>query len=138
MILYHVTTLKNALKVLRQGIKPGQPQIWCKKTMGAFEKGWIYAFDDQLDAVRWAFKTDWDLNTGRIPAMEPVVIIEFETDIDHWVRDMHIESSSYRGKWYKSKISVLPDDIRNVMMKSGWNQHVAEIVNGKYLEAGKR
>lgn len=131
--LYHVTTLNNALKILKEGIQPNKKQIW-RKEFGTFPKGFIYACTDYLDAVKWAFKTDWHINEphrlGRKPRIPVVILVCTGSE---WEIDNHFESVGGRGKWVKSKTSVLPESILLLIGETIWREDIKKVTAFDYL-----
>lgn len=107
--LYHVTFKAGQSTILKKGINPQ-----AKSTFhGAFgqmikEFGFIYAFSNFDDAVRWASKLQYDSD-------QPTVIVVFRCDPGQWQRDTHFESAGAKGRWLKKKGSVAPADIIDVV-----------------------
>jgi hypothetical protein len=137
-ILYHVTTLSNALKILNDGIQPNKPQMWRRLYAGKFPKGYIYAFTDLLDSIRWAFKLDWELNEPnrldpRLHPMKPIVIISFQCDYKDWIPDHHHEKTGYRGDWLKTMATVYPADILLLVNDARWRIELPKITAKEYF-----
>jgi hypothetical protein len=93
----------NLHGILGEGISPNQPAIWPQS-----ERGYIYAFRDVRDALRWAVNTATDLGI-------PMKILGFESEEEDWEPDPN-QPMQYPGLndggWFRSKEAVLPEDFR--------------------------
>jgi hypothetical protein len=110
--LYHCTLTKSVPKIIKKGILPMQRSNWVVSGTGErYGGGFIFAFEDYKDAVSWAMKWDWMLNSNL--GTGDISIVEFVTDDDNWVVDDADPISQFgaRGKWLKSQKRVLPEDI---------------------------
>lgn len=104
-VLYHTTLAKNVPLIIKNGIVPKKKGM----THGAVGQDVrvaiaIYAFENIIDAQRWAFRVEWDTK-------EKSAIIPFETNIKDWTVDTHWEAGLGRGKWLFNKKSVPPENI---------------------------
>lgn len=131
-MLYHITLLKNIGKILKEGIQPNKPALWAKRNFGRFPKGCIFGCTEYSDAVRWAFKTDWQVNEPhrlRGAPDIPVVIIGFDGNPDEWERDTHIEGAGADGHWIKSTTGVAPDRLQSITLPAKWKEiDIKEVV----------
>ena len=73
-MLYHVTFLLSLTGIREHGLTPGLDQVWRNrydKQLG--EKGKVYLFTDRAEAVKWAFKQEFDFKM-------PCVVLEIASD----------------------------------------------------------
>jgi len=108
---FHVTIDKNAKKIAKKGIVPLQPSNWVRTVdRKRYGKGEIFAFDNQIDAVRWGGRMDWEFNKKM--GSGKIVIVEFTDDTEWEVDDADPLSQAGRnGNWLKRFGSVDPDQI---------------------------
>ena len=80
--LYHVTPTDKISKIKKKGLVPMQTSNWVQGTKAGsrYGEGEIYAFEHPRDAVNWAAKMDWDLNTWM--GTGKISIIKFKTSED--------------------------------------------------------
>ncbi len=110
-VLYHVTTDKNARKIAKKGIIPLQPSNWVQAgSRERYGKGEIFAFDHQLDAMRWGCRMDWELNKKM--GSGKVVIVSFVDDAEWEIDDADpLSQAGRKGNWLKRFGSVKPEQI---------------------------
>ncbi len=120
MALYHVTLTENVGSILRSGINlfggPAGISHWTVGDSGdRYGGGEIYAFEDEIDAYRWAFKMDWeqhgDLGSGKIS------IVVFEDDGKGWKQDTSdpIFQAGLRGRSIRRGLPVPPELIQEIV-----------------------
>lgn len=108
-ILFHVTPTKNIEKIKELGIIPKKKPTFT----GAIgqdirkHKESIYAVDTKVDAIRLAFKIEWD-------SKEPASIITFKRGDCEWKPDDHFEAQMAEGDWLYCQCNVPPEDIINI------------------------
>lgn len=122
MIVFHVTLLERLTKILKDGICPNKTQIWVKRA-GSFPKGYTYFFTDYSDAVRWAFKTDWELNeSSKLGVKRSVIILTVESGAE-FEKDTHIERAfGYQGKWLKTREKIPVHEIMSITLEPIWRK----------------
>jgi hypothetical protein len=111
--LYHVTFKHRLDAILENGILIDQPAVWPEQT----ESGYIYAFKDVRDALRWAVKTSFEPDMPKDYA-----IIGFEADMDNWEGDPNqgiIAPGLNEGGWYRMDEGVEPEDFRMIIKYKG-------------------
>jgi hypothetical protein len=108
---FHVTTDKNAKKITKKGIVPFQPSNWVRIVdRKRYGKGEIFAFDNQIDAVRWGGRMDWEFNKEM--GSGKIVIVEFTDDAEWEVDDADpLGQAGRKGNWLKRFGSVDPDQV---------------------------
>ena len=112
--LHHVTFTDKVPQIQKEGLKPFQTTNWKTGFGDRYGEGEIYAFENMIDAVRWAAKMDWDfhedLGTGKIS------IVKFAEGLD-WEIDENdpISQSGREGDWLKRMHAVRPDEILDVV-----------------------
>lgn len=109
MKLFHVTFRKTLPKIKKQGIRPQKFSIWtgaAGQHLGEF--GRVYAFSNINDAMRWAFKQQWETK-------EPTVIVEFEdNNPGRWEPDTHWQACAAEGQWLKTFGAIKPEQLAAV------------------------
>jgi len=109
---YHITFTKNTAAVERKGILPMQTSNWTQASDGSrYGGGYIFAFDSLHDAIRWAFKMDWEFNTKM--GSGKISIVEFD-DPDGWEEDEAdpLSQMMNKGKWWKREKMISPKVIK--------------------------
>lgn len=106
MVVYHVTNINSVAKILKQGIRfrpVSQKANWSNSAGKPLGGGEIYAFEEKVDAWRWAAKWDWDMSqamgTGK------VVVLTLETGEGvKWDPDFTdpLTQSGSEGQWLKA------------------------------------
>lgn len=101
---YHVMFTNRLESVLRQGIQPNQYPVWPEQT----EAGYIYAFADIRDALRWCFKVSVE------PGMSgmSLSVVGFVSD-DNWEPDPNqpmLLPGYNEGGWWRLDDYVDPSD----------------------------
>jgi len=111
---YHVTTEKNAKKIATKGIIPLQPSNWVRAVdRKRYGKGEIFAFDNQIDAMRWGSRMDWEFNKEM--GSGKIVIVEFTDDAGWEVDDADpLGQAGKKGNWLKRFGSVDPKQIVSI------------------------
>jgi len=110
--LYHVTLTKNLQKITQKGILLMQPTNWVKAGDDSrYGEGDIYAMTNEIDAIRWAGKMDWEFNE-KIGSGD-IAIVEFKSNPELWKEDEAdpISQAGNKGKWLKSSTPVKPFQI---------------------------
>jgi hypothetical protein len=111
--LYHVTHKANLFFIKKNGItnqkKPANTGAAGQDIRD--DPNAIYAFNDKIEAYRWAFKMNWNMD----PSQE-VVVIEFKSDAK-WEKDTHwqAQTAMKKGSWIRSRGSVSPKEIKKVI-----------------------
>jgi hypothetical protein len=127
-VVYHVTHTKLVPKIKKQGILPMQTSNWSEgRDGGRYGAGWIFAFDNEIDAIRWAGKMDWEFNQKMGSGKISIVTL---TKDDMWEPDVAdpISQAGANGNWLKrfkkippqeikSLLTVTPDVIRKAVLK---------------------
>jgi hypothetical protein len=115
-VLYHVTDTKNAKKILKTGLIPNKSSLgFTKNQFGGrlSKKGYVYAFEDLVDAVAWVMKACWAINQEKDYTV--LSIIKFKDDKSQYVQDKHHESSNGLGRWLMKEGTVSPDQIVGIL-----------------------
>lgn len=110
VILYHITDAENEKIIKKQGIVP-QKKASYQNVFGADirkHKKSIYAFTNQADTVKWAFKREYD-------GKKPVIIIVFKANINDWKENEHLEAQLANGKWLQKEGIVEPNEIIKII-----------------------
>ena len=109
--LYHVTFTESVPKIQAKGILPLQSSNWVQAgSKQRYGSGEIFAFDNAVDAIRWASRMDWDfhqqIGSGKIS------IITFVSD-QPWEIDTSdpLGQASATGHWLKRRRFVPAEDI---------------------------
>jgi hypothetical protein len=117
---YHVTFSKNVAKIKQNGLVPKKKATFT----GAIgqdvrrHKGSIYAFNHVVDALRMAFKLDWDTH-------EPVSIVVFKpTDPTEWTQDEHWESGMAVGQWLVKAGTEPASNVVKIIGPEEWKEKV--------------
>ena len=115
-ILWHCTLTANVSKIKSKGIAPLQTSNWATGSGKRYGGGYIFAFNNFKDAVRWASKWDWDITSSW--GSGKISIIEFTDNIDSWEIDDAdpISQMGNNGDWLKKKESVSPKSIKNIQI----------------------
>jgi len=109
--LYHVTFTENVPTIRAKGILPMQTSNWIKAgDSSRYGSGEIYAFENELDAHRWAAKMGWeffkDYTSGGIS------VVKFKSSAGWEVDDNDpLSQAASHGRWLKKIGSVSPKDI---------------------------
>jgi hypothetical protein len=111
--LYHVTNTDKIPKIKKKGLIPMQTSNWVKGGGERYGAGEIYAFEHPRDAVNWAAKMDWDLNTWM--GTGKISIIKFKNSGD-WDIDENdpITQMGKKGNWVKKFTRIMPEDIISI------------------------
>jgi hypothetical protein len=106
MRLFHVTFKKTLPKIKKQGIRPQNFSLWTGAAgRHISEFGQVYAFSNINDAMRWAFKQQWETK-------KPTVIVEFEDkNPGRWEPDTHWQSCGAEGQWLKTFGMIKPEQL---------------------------
>lgn len=110
-ILYHVTDAAKEKIILKQGITPQKKASYTNMFGSDIRehKKSVFAFTNQADAVKWAFKREYD-------GKEPVIIVVFKAgNIKDWKKDNHIESQFAYGEWLQKEGVVEPSQIIKIV-----------------------
>jgi len=106
--LYHATMAESIPPILAKGLYPQMHTQWVGAAgQQLSEIGKVYAFTDRRDAIRLAFKLEWDTK-------RPTAVVTFASRQSDWEIDTHWESCGAFGWWLKSKgswIKIPPADI---------------------------
>jgi GNAT superfamily N-acetyltransferase len=140
--LYHVTQTEKVPAIQAKGILPLQPSNWVKgESDERYGEGEIFAFNNPIDAVRWAGKMDWDFNksmgTGKIS------VVSFTPGKEKWVQDTAdpMGQAGAQGKWLKAVGAIKPEQIVGVTpvtsdlikaVVAGQSVKLADIVEKSY------
>ena len=108
MKLYHVTFKKNIPSIKKKGLVPSKKALF----KGAFGQDIrdaiaVYAFNELDDAIRWAFKLNFDTK-------KEVAIVVFD-QAGKWEKDTHWQAAMAKGEWLKSVTPVVPENIIKVI-----------------------
>ena len=108
--VYHVTKKEYVSKIMKEGLKPMQTSNWVTTGGDRHGQGEIYVFEDEGDAVKWAFKMDWDLYKG---SMDGNIFILKIKNTGEWEPDNNspLEKAGAFGEWLKRFRAVPPEDI---------------------------
>lgn len=111
--VYHVTKKEYIPKIMKDGIKPMQTSNWVNAGGERQGQGEIYVFEDEGDAVRWAFKMDWDLYGGKMAG--DIVILKIK-NTGEWEPDKNspLEQAGAFGRWLKRFRAIPIEDIVSV------------------------
>ena len=106
--LYHVTLTSNLDSIREHGILNMQPTNWVD-TEGnqQGEVGYIYAFTELTDAIRWASKMDWDFHKEF--GTKKISVIAFNRS-DMWEQDEGMDFT-YQGTAVRRGGSIGPGEI---------------------------
>jgi hypothetical protein len=110
-LLYHVTTVDRIPNILSKGILPMQTSNWVRAENGKrYGDGEVYACDNANDAVRWAFKTEWEHKTK-------AAIIAFTRGDLKWEVDTNdpLSQAGNKGRWLKTLGSVPIENFKKVV-----------------------
>ena len=109
-ILYHVTTVDNEFSIKEQGIIPQEKAMFHGREGQDVRqhKGSIYAMSCYLDALKFAFKLNWDTKM-------PIIIIAFEDKKSSWKEDTHWESKTSLCGWLYKSGTVSKNQIKEVI-----------------------
>jgi hypothetical protein len=112
--LYHVASTKVTTKIKKDGIVPQKKPSWTGAMGQDIRdcKDCVYAFTDLKDAIRWAFKAEWD-NKGT-----KFNIISFDGSGSKWDKDTHFEASMAEGEWIRTKDTIQSDKIKDIQPMS--------------------
>lgn len=102
MKLYHATWTKTIRRIRKRGLLCMQTSNWVDATRQRQGNGWIYAFTDKRDAVRWASKMEWD--HYRATGTGKTVVLTLETYGPNWEPDQAdpLTRVSYAGGWLRT------------------------------------
>jgi len=115
-MLYHVTYTKKIPAIRENGLLTQQTSNWVKQgNKERYGQGEVYAFESLEDAIRWAARMDWELNTEL--GSGKISIIEIE-DTDDWEVDSNdpLSQLGSRGNWLKRETYVAPEDLGDDMV----------------------
>lgn len=110
-IVYHVTSSIDVPEILKHGLIANKSKLgFTKNRVGKTlsQNGFIYAFEELSDAVRWLFHASWT-NDGF--DMDLYRIIKIIDDKSLYKPDEHWESLTGKGKWLMKKGNVPADKI---------------------------
>ncbi len=111
---YHVTPTDRVPAVQKRGLVPMQTSNWAVSGTGErYGAGEIFAFDNEWDAIRWAGKMDWDLNSAM--GSGEISIVTFRPG-EGWEVDTAdpLSQAGAEGQWLKRMDLVPPEDIVGV------------------------
>lgn len=111
--LYHVTRKENVPKIMKDGLKPMQTSNWVNFRGKRQGKGQVYVFEDKDDAVRWAFKMDWEFHGGKMAG--DIVILKIK-NTGEWEPDKNspLEQAGAFGRWLKRFRAIPPEEIVSI------------------------
>jgi hypothetical protein len=100
-VVYHVTHTKNVNKIKKEGLKVGKTPNWTNRGTGMpYGQGYVYTFENQNDARRWAAKMDWDFNRGT--GTGHVSVLTVDRGKIPWKEDTADPLHHDEGKWFKT------------------------------------
>ena len=103
---YHVTLSKNVPSIMQNGLQPLHTSNWVKGNGERYnEEGGVFAFEDAVDAFKWAFNMNWEFK-------QPVSIVRIRPS-DTWEIDPSedIMLQSGNGRALRSTAMIPPSDI---------------------------
>jgi hypothetical protein len=115
MTLYHVTTAKAVRMlggIIDKGILPLRRPNWERAGGGIYgTPGFIYCFEDRLDALRWAGIMDWELN--KQSGSGKIAVVRFSDDVGLWEEDDAdpLRRVGSKGRWLKKLGSVKAESV---------------------------
>lgn len=111
-ILYHVTLKRNIRKIESEGLIPNKRMGFTLNRMGGTlsKEGYVYAFENLTDALRWLAKASWDPDKGDFEA-DDFRIIKINDDKNQYEQDTHWESMGGKGRWLMKKGAISPEAI---------------------------
>ncbi len=109
--LYHTTLTKNVSKIKKKGLLPFQTSNWIEQgSKDRYGEGEIYAFENFMDAVRWASKMDWEFHQKMGSGKISIITIK---KTGKWIIDKNDPLSQFgsKGKWLKHEGSISSENI---------------------------
>jgi hypothetical protein len=112
--LYHVAKTSNIPKIKKEGLVAQKKASWTGMMGQDIRdcKECVYAFTNFDDAVRWAFKSEWDNKPQKFS------ILTIDGSGNKWDKDTHIEAQMAEGDWVRSKTKVDGSKIKGVQPMS--------------------
>lgn len=111
MRLYHVTPTSRVRSIKHHGIRHSMPSNWVKQGNGEpYGKGFIFAFEDWTDALRWAGRMDWELHQATGTGNISIVTLRSTAPWDLDDADP-LSQGGRKGRWLKSRWPVPNADI---------------------------
>jgi hypothetical protein len=108
VILYHVTFTSNVASIKERGLLTFQTSNWVKAgDLSRYGNGEVHAFEQEIDAWRWAAKMDWehhkDTGSGKVSIVKLI-----SPSSHHWDEDKGdpLSRASHKGRWLKSSKPV--------------------------------
>jgi len=106
-------------RIRARGLLTFQPSHWAKASGERYGEGQVFAFENKLDAQRWALRMDWMLHqatgSGKISIIEffasPTPPHRARWDVD---KSDPISQAMSKGRWFKSYSGVRPSQIIGV------------------------
>lgn len=113
---YHATLTKNADQIKEKGLTKFNASNWVKAaSKERYGDGAIFAFENELDALRWAGKMDWEFNKGFGTGKVSIVKLRV-SDPEAWKVDDAdpLGQAGSKGRWMKSQDAVKATDIISI------------------------
>lgn len=109
-ILYHVTSTNNVKSILKNGIIPSKKAGFSYGQLGQrlSKKGYMYAFENLTDAIRWLAKASWTDNGFDLTQYR---ILKFNDNKNDYEQDTHWESMGGKGRWLMKQGGISPNAI---------------------------
>lgn len=113
-VLYHVTHTKLIPKIKKEGLKRFQASNWLQRgSKERYGEGEVFAFENRIDAIRWASKMDWDFNQATGSGKISIVTFKPEGEWEVDDADPMAQAGAY-GEWYKTFTPQPPENIVSV------------------------
>lgn len=100
MTVYHVTRTQYIPRIQELGLLLKQKPNWYAR-QGWRPDGALYAFEVEVDAVRWAAKMDWELHQATGTGHISVLTLDTAHEWDDDFRDPFGQAASV-GRWLKT------------------------------------
>jgi len=125
--LYHVTLTSHVQPIMKQGIRRFQTSNWAKAGSGErYGGGEVYAFENELDAIRWALNWDWQRNQEH--GSGDISIITISANPDEWEVDESdpLSQSSNYGSWLRSQRAIKPEELLSAQAVT--SEHIKKLI----------
>jgi hypothetical protein len=113
-VLYHVTHTELADKIKAEGLRTMQTSNWLQRgSKERYGEGQVFAFENRIDAIRWAARMDWEFNQAT--GSGSIAIVTFKPQGEWLVDDADPMSQAMSlGDWFKSYAPQPPESIISV------------------------
>lgn len=114
--LYHVTLTKYVPSIKKKGLVPLiKGTNWVRRGGGAYQEPYIFAFENENDALRWAARWDWSLTQDM--GSGTVSVVKFKPIPDWEIDDADpLSQAGANGRWLKIQRIVPAQNIESIMV----------------------